>query len=68
MSAAAAMLASDSFEQIVSGKARSWSGKGVNGVPFFMIHPHSGTGQAVAFSGAQPSELIAQVLSEQAEA
>ena len=38
----------------------------VSGVPFFMIEPNKG-GQPVAFSGAQPPELIAEVLEEAAE-
>lgn len=66
--AAEAMLKSDEYVGLVDSKASSWSRQGVSGVPFFVIHPHSGEGQPVAFSGAQPTELIAQVLSEQAEA
>lgn len=38
---------------------------GVNGVPFFMIHPNSG-GLPVAFSGAQPPEVIAEQLQKAA--
>lgn len=39
---------------------------GVNGVPFFMIHPIKG-GRPVAFSGAYPPEIIAEQLEEAAE-
>ena len=66
-SAATTMLAGELFEQVVQQKAKGWSRQGVSGVPYFVINTASGKGKAVAFSGAQPSELIAQVLSEQAE-
>ena len=52
----------------VETKARSWSRRGVSGVPFFVIYPASGSGDPVTFSGAQPSAVIAEVLTEQAEA
>jgi len=52
----------------VKTKARSWSRRGVSGVPFFVIYPASGSGDPVTFSGAQPSAVIAEVLTEQAEA
>ena len=66
--AAATMLSSGEYADLVMRKARGWSAKGVSGVPFFVIHPRSGEGQSVAFSGAQPSELIAEALAEQADA
>lgn len=42
---------------------------GVTGVPFFVIEPSSTAAKGarpVAFSGAQPADLIAEVLEEQA--
>ena len=60
------MLDSERFRSEVTEKATSWSWRGVNGVPFFVIHTAGGAGQPVAFSGAQPPELIAEVLREQA--
>lgn len=36
---------------------------GVNGVPYYMIHPNDG-GKPVAFSGAYPPEIIAEQLEE----
>lgn len=63
----ASMLESSRFRQEVSSKARSWSQQGVNGVPFFVIYPASGDGQPVGFSGAQPPEVIEEVLREQSE-
>ena len=36
----------------------------MSGVPFFVVHPPSGA-QPVAFSGAQPPEMMAEVLTEQ---
>ena len=65
---AEALLASDEYVQQVNTKARGWSRQGVSGVPFFVIYPASGDGQPVGFSGAQPSEMIAEVLKEQAAA
>ena len=38
---------------------------GVTGVPYFIIESSSDKGRPVAFSGAQPAELIAEVLEEQ---
>lgn len=35
----------------------------VSGVPFFIVEPHNG-GRPTAFSGAQPAEVIAEVLEE----
>ena len=61
------MLESERFRREVSTKARSWSQQGVSGVPFFVIYPKSGDGQPVAFSGAQPPEVIENVLREQIE-
>lgn len=52
-----AILTSD---QEVKSKLR------VSGVPFFMIEPLSG-GRPIAFSGAQPSEIIAEQLLEAAD-
>ena len=66
--AAAALLESDEYAREVEVKARGWSRQGVSGVPFFVVHPRSGEGQPVGFSGAQPSEMIAEVLAEQAAA
>ena len=51
-----------------AGRARPGARQGVRGVPFFVVHPASGNGEPVAFSGAQPSEVIAEVLAEQAAA
>jgi predicted DsbA family dithiol-disulfide isomerase len=58
------MLESDRYTREVDAKAKSWSRQGVSGVPFFIIHPTSGA-QPVAFSGAQPPELMAEILTEQ---
>jgi len=58
------MLQSDRHMREVDAKANSWSRQGVSGVPFFVVHPPSGA-QPVAFSGAQPPELMAEVLMEQ---
>ena len=66
--AAGALIDSQEFVREVETKATSWSRRGVSGVPFFLIHPASGSGQPVTFSGAQPSEVIAEALTEQAEA
>ena len=66
--AAGALLESAEYQREVDAKATSWSRQGVTGVPFFVIHPASGSGAPVAFSGAQPSEVIAEVLTEQAAA
>jgi len=66
--AAATLLASEQFADEVERTALGWSQQGVSGVPFFVIHPASGEGQPVGFSGAQPSEMIAGVLAEQAAA
>jgi predicted DsbA family dithiol-disulfide isomerase len=68
ISAAATMLDSSRYRSEVITKAMSWSRQGVRGVPFFVIHPASGNGKPVGFSGAQPSELIKEILQEQAEA
>jgi len=38
----------------------------VNGVPFFMIHPNDG-GRPIGFSGAQPSDIIAEQLEAAAD-
>ena len=65
--AAKAMLDSPQYRSEVVQKAMGWSRQGVSGVPFFAIHTASGNGQPVAFSGAQPPEVIAEVLREQAE-
>lgn len=65
--AAKAMLASDRFDN-VREKAASWASKGVSGVPFFIVHPASGEGKPMAFSGAQPVDLIAKVLKNQDQA
>jgi len=65
-SAAEELLRSSEYEREVTAKASSWSSQGVTGVPFFVIHPASGNGRPTAFSGAQPTELIAEVLEEQA--
>ena len=54
--AAGKALHSDAFQREVDAKATGWSRQGVSGVPFFVVHPASGNGQPVAFSGAQPSE------------
>jgi len=66
--AAGELLDSDAYQREVDAKATSWSRQGVSGVPFFVIHPASGSGQPVSFSGAQPSDVIAEVLTEQAAA
>lgn len=66
--AAGKALHSDAFQREVDAKATGWSRQGVSGVPFFVVHPASGNGEPVAFSGAQPSEVIAEVLAEQAAA
>ena len=65
--AAKAMLDSPQYRSEVVQKAMGWSRQGVSGVPFFVIHTASGNGQPVAFSGAPPPEVIAEVLREQAE-
>mmetsp|Transcript_28444 Transcript_28444/g.62273 ORF Transcript_28444/g.62273 Transcript_28444/m.62273 type:complete len:96 (+) Transcript_28444:389-676(+) len=62
--AASAMLASDEFREHVLSKARSWSRQGVSGVPHFVVSSAKG-GRPVAFSGAQPAQVIAEVLEEQ---
>lgn len=59
------MLKSDRYKREVDAKAKSWSRQGVSGVPFFVVHPPNG-GKSVAFSGAQPPELMAEVLTEHA--
>ena len=66
--AAGALLESDQYQREVDAKVSSWSRQGVSGVPFFVIHPASGAGTPVSFSGAQPSEVIAEALTEQAAA
>ena len=66
--AAGKALDSDAYQREVDAKATGWSRQGVSGVPFFVVHPASGAGQPVAFSGAQPCEVIAEVLAEQAAA
>jgi len=66
--AAGALIDSQEYVREVETKARSWSRRGVSGVPFFVIYPASGSGDPVTFSGAQPSAVIAEVLTEQAEA
>eukprot|EP00929_Paragymnodinium_shiwhaense_P013442 TRINITY_DN121295_c0_g1_i1.p1 TRINITY_DN121295_c0_g1~~TRINITY_DN121295_c0_g1_i1.p1 ORF type:complete len:174 (-),score=35.67 TRINITY_DN121295_c0_g1_i1:152-673(-) len=45
-------------------KAASWSSRGVSGVPFFVLEPQDAQGSVrpIAFSGAQPSDVIAQQL------
>ena len=58
------MLESERYTREVDAKAKSWSRQGVSGVPFFVVHPPSGA-QPVAFSGAQPPEMMAEVLTEQ---
>ena len=63
---ASAMLSSTRYVKEVDAKAQSWSQQGVSGVPFFIIHPPGG-GTPTAFSGAQPPEVIAEVLAEQVE-
>ena len=41
---------------------------GVSGVPFFVItNPNDPCSRPVAFSGAQPPEVIAEVLQEAAD-
>tara|TARA_B100000795_G_scaffold47375_1_gene31160 strand:- start:123 stop:695 length:573 start_codon:yes stop_codon:yes gene_type:complete len=66
--AAGALIDSQEFVREVETKAKGWSRQGVSGVPFFVIYPASGGGDPVTFSGAQPSAVIAEVLTEQAEA
>ena len=62
----ASMLSSSRYVAEVNTKAKGWSSQGVNGVPFFVVHSNDPSRQPVAFSGAQPSELIAEVLTDQA--
>jgi len=64
---AAEMLSSDRFRREVKTKVDDWGRKGVSGVPFFLVHPASGKGQPTVFSGAQPIELMSEVLQEQAQ-
>ena len=70
--AAAQMLKSNDFRSEVVTKAMSWTQRRVTGVPFFIIHPPEGANgsgsKPVAFSGAQPAALIAEVLQEQVDA
>ena len=69
--AAADMLKSNDFRSEVVTKAMSWTQRRVTGVPFFIIHPPEGangnSSKPVAFSGAQPAALIAEVLQEQVD-
>lgn len=62
-SACKAMLECDQYASEVDAKAKSWSRQGVSGVPFFIVHPPNGA-QPVAFSGAQPTGLMAEILTE----
>ena len=64
--AATAMLKSSAYRSEVVQKAMMWTQRRVSGVPFFIVHPPPGANaKPVAFSGAQPTELIAEVLQEQ---
>jgi predicted DsbA family dithiol-disulfide isomerase len=54
-------LESGEFRQDIDRQATSWSQQGVNGVPFFIFEP-AGGGKPLAFSGAQPVDVMIDVL------
>jgi|EP00505_MAST-04D_sp_SCG-Rhode-Island_P002247 predicted DsbA family dithiol-disulfide isomerase len=56
-------LASPAAESETKSKALSWSRKGVSGVPFFIFESNTG-GKPVAFSGAQPPDVIAELMTD----
>ena len=56
-------LASSAAESETTSKALSWSRKGVSGVPFFIFESNTG-GKPVAFSGAQPPDVIAELMTD----
>ena len=56
-------LASSAAESETKSKALSWSRKGVSGVPFFIFESNTG-GKPVAFSGAQPPDVIAELMTD----
>jgi predicted DsbA family dithiol-disulfide isomerase len=61
-----AILANEDLKQLVSMKDHEFKTKlRVSGVPFFIFHQNDG-GRPQAFSGAQPTEIIAEVLEEAA--
>ena len=60
-------LDSPAAEKETTLKALSWSRKGVSGVPFFIFENKS-DGRPVAFSGAQPPEVIMELMSDLSEA
>ena len=67
--ACATFLAGDELANETSVKGRSWSQRGVSGVPFFVVARKDAPPgeQPTAFSGAQPPEVIAELLEKLSE-
>lgn len=68
-SACAALLAGAELSAETSFKGRSWSQRGVSGVPYFIVaRKNAAPGERpTAFSGAQPPEVIAELLEQLTE-
>jgi predicted DsbA family dithiol-disulfide isomerase len=64
--AVSVMMDGERQSEVLAKDQHAKRGMGVSGVPFYVIEQNSG-GHPVAFSGAQPPDLIAEVLTEAAE-
>jgi predicted DsbA family dithiol-disulfide isomerase len=61
---ATTFLATNNLSDDTYTNAISWSSKGVNGVPFFIVDKVGSNKKPISFSGAHPPETFLEVLEE----